>query len=92
MSESVLQKQIISEAKKRGMLALKVEAVGRRGLPDLLVISNGQTTYIEVKNPNGKGKLSELQKLMIADMKDHGAEVFVTDDIAEAIDILEKML
>ena len=92
MTESILQKHIIREAKLRGILALKVEAGGRRGLPDLLLIYNGQTVHLEVKNPSGTGRLSALQVHMIAELRDHGAQVHVTNSLPEAIAILESML
>lgn len=92
MTESILQKHIIREATRRGILALKVEAVGRRGLPDLLLICNGKTVHMEVKNPSGTGRLSALQVHMIEQLRQHGATVFVVDSLNEAIALLESML
>lgn len=92
MTESALQQKILAEAKSRGILALKVEAVGRRGLPDLLLIYNGNTIHAEIKNPKGTGRLSELQVRMIANLRAHGAEVFVIDNLQDAIAMLESML
>lgn len=92
MTESILQQEIIKQAKKRGILALKVEAVGRRGLPDLLLIYNGKTVHVEVKHPNGRGRLSALQVHMIALLKDHGAQVHVVDSLEDAVVLLESML
>lgn len=92
MNESALQQKILAEAKSRGILALKVEAVGRRGLPDLLLIYNGKTFHAEIKNPKGTGRLSELQVRMIANLRAHGAEVFVIDNLQDAVAMLESML
>lgn len=92
MTESVLQQQIIKEAKKRGVLALKVEAVARRGLPDLLLIYNGRTVHVEVKSPKGTGRLSVLQTRMIDTLRSHGAEVFVVDSLKNSIELLDSML
>lgn len=92
MTESALQQKILAEAKSRGILALKVEAVGRRGLPDLLLIYNGKTVYAEIKNPKGTGRLSELQVRMIANLRAHGAEVFVIDNLQDAVAMLESVL
>jgi hypothetical protein len=92
MTESILQQEIIKQAKKRGILALKVEAVGRRGLPDLLLIYNGKTVHAEIKHPNGRGRLSALQVHMIALLKDHGAQVHVINSLDEAVAMLESML
>lgn len=92
MTESVLQQKIMKAAKARGILAVKVEAVGRRGLPDLLLIHNGRTVHVEVKSPKGTGRLSVLQERMIATLRAHGAEIFVVDSLKKALAMLDTML
>lgn len=71
---------------------MKVEAVGRRGLPDLLLIRNGRTVHVEVKSPSGTGRLSVLQTRMIDTLRAHGAEIFVVDSLQKAVALLDTML
>ena len=92
MTEKLLQQQVITAAKKRGIFVVKTEAVGRRGFPDLTLIHRGRVVFIELKHPNGRGKLSALQAVMIDDMRAHGAEVHVLDDLTECLTLLDSML
>ena len=63
MTEKNLQKKIVKYAKDRGVLAYKFSSPARRGVPDLILVGKrGQVVFMELKNPNEKGRLSELQK------------------------------
>jgi hypothetical protein len=92
MTEKLLQRKVMTEAKKRGIFAAKMEAVGQRGFPDLLLLKNGRYVLMELKHPDGTGRLSELQKHMIDVLRGHQAEVHIVHDLSVAIDILESML
>lgn len=48
------------------------------GIPDLMAMKEGKTIFIEVKQ--GKGVLSELQKLRIEQIRKNGFEVFIWTD------------
>lgn len=52
--------------------------LGRSGRPDIEIVYNGTTWYIEAKDP--KGKLSNIQKKRIKKFKDAGVKVYVIDD------------
>ena len=72
-----------------GMLPYKFESPSRRGVPDLLVlVPGGGCFFIEVKNPSGTGRLSELQKHEIERIREHGHTVYIIDNRAAALDIL----
>lgn len=92
MTERALQQKVMAAARKRGIFAVKVEAVGRRGLPDLMLLNNGRVVFLELKHPNGSGRLSALQVVMIDEMRRHGGEVFVMHDYEEALNLLDSML
>ncbi len=51
------------------------------GIPDLCVILNGRTVWVELKKPGGY--LRPVQKEVIAKMQLAGAEVFVAKTIDE---------
>lgn len=73
-------------AKSRGWMAEKIMRTGRRGFPDHLFIRDGVTIYIEFKRP---GELPSPQQLRRhAEMRKHGASVFVVDSLDEAMRLL----
>ena len=75
LSEQQIQKKIITQLEKDGYLVIKLIKCNVNGYPDLLAVKSNDTLFIEVKKPNGK--LSELQKVRIADMKKRGINVVV---------------
>jgi Holliday junction resolvase len=76
--EQQLQKKIITQLEKQGYLVLKLIKCNKNGYPDLLAVKENDTIFIEVKRPNGK--LSELQKVRINEMKLKGINVKVWTD------------
>ena len=62
-SEKNLQAYVKTILKKAGCLVYKFSSPSNRGVPDLLaILPSGETIYLEIKNPNGKGRISELQR------------------------------
>jgi len=57
---------------------LKIIKLNKNGYPDLLALKQNETMFIEVKQPGGK--LSELQKVRIAELKEKGITVKVWQD------------
>jgi len=76
--EQAIQKKIINQLQKEGWLCIKLIKTNWNGIPDLLCLRNGLTMFVEVKRE--KGKLSELQKVRIKDLKEKGFEVKVWTD------------
>jgi len=76
--ESKLQAKCMKLAKVNKVLARKVNAEARKGFPDLLLIFpiTGKTVYVEMKRPNGKGKLSKLQELELDRIRKQGASAY----------------
>jgi hypothetical protein len=79
MTERALQNKCIRKAKALGWLAYKFASPANRGVPDVIFIYDGRVVFIEFKNPDGKGRLSALQKHTINLMRNNGAQVFVVD-------------
>lgn len=67
LSEQQIQKKIINQLEQEGYLVLKLIKCNKNGYPDLLACRNNDYLFIEVKKPNGK--LSELQKVRLDEMK-----------------------
>lgn len=73
-------------ARSRGWFAEKIRCAGRRGFPDHYFVRNGRTILIEFKRP---GKYPRVQQeKRIAELRAHGAEVFVVDTLDQAVRIL----
>lgn len=89
MAEAQFQKKCRDIATRRGWLSYKLESPGQRGVPDCLFLYKGKTIYIEFKNPNRRGRLSELQKQKIKQLEKHGADVYVVDNEEVFIEILK---
>jgi Holliday junction resolvase len=71
--EQQIQNKIIKQLEKEGFFVLKLIRTNKNGIPDLLVIKDNIPTFIEVKQP--KGKLSEVQKYRIEEMREKGLNV-----------------
>ena len=75
MTEQQIQKKITTQLEKDGYLVLKIIKCNKSGYPDLIAVKENDTLFVEVKRP--KGRLSELQKVRIEDMKKRGINVVV---------------
>jgi Holliday junction resolvase len=78
MTEQYIQTKIKNKLEKEGWFILKLIKVSKSGIPDILALRNGITMFIEVKKPNGK--LSELQRHRIKELRDLGFEVKIWTD------------
>jgi len=77
MLEQAIQKKISDRLKKEGWIVVKLIKTTMNGIPDLMALRNGETLFVEVKQP--KGKLAPLQELRIQELRDQGfrAEVWI---------------
>ena len=73
--ESKRQAKIIAKLTQEGWLCVKLITTSINGIPDVLALKNGEAMFIEVKQPDGK--LSELQKIRIEQLKEKGFNVKV---------------
>jgi Holliday junction resolvase-like predicted endonuclease len=78
MLEQQIQSKIIKKLEKEGYYVLKLIKTNKNGIMDLIAIKNNITTFVEVKRPTGK--LSELQKVRIKELRDLGINVKVWYD------------
>lgn len=85
-TEAHLQAYLFRQAKRHQIFCRKMEASGRRGFPDVLLI-NDRVVFIELKSPAGTGRLSALQIVEIKLLRHAGADVRIIDT-KEAVDDL----
>ena len=75
MTEAQIQKKIIDHYQNAGFLVVKLMKTNTNGIPDLMVLKNGICKFVEVKTP--RGKISQLQKYRIKQLREQGFEANV---------------
>lgn len=79
MRESVVERKLTTEAKKRGGLAVKFVSPGLDGVPDRLVLfPGGRLAFVELKAP-GK-KMRPLQVKRAKQLTALGFQVYCVDN------------
>jgi Holliday junction resolvase len=78
MLESARQTKIKKQLEKEGWFVIKLIKTSVNGIPDLMALKNGETIFIEVKQP--KGVLSEIQKYRIKELREKGFLVYIWTD------------
>lgn len=71
MTEQQVQAKKIKELEAMGYYVIKLIRTNKNGIPDLIAIPpNSDVLFVEVKREDGK--LSELQKFRIKELKSYG--------------------
>ena len=90
MRESTVEHRLVTEAKKRGGLALKFVSPGFDGVPDRLVLlPHGKSAFVEVKAPGRK--LRPLQERRIGQLRELGYSAFWIDRPDQIGGILDEI-
>lgn len=92
MTEKTLQQKVVKFCTSNGILAYKFASPAHAGVPDLILIAHGKTIFLELKHPNGTGRLSALQTATIAKMRAHGAEVYCEYDFDTITALIRERL
>lgn len=71
MTEKQLENKMKKYLSSKNIYHFKVHGNGfmRSGIPDLICCINGRFVAIEIKRPDGKGKVSKLQEIEIYRIK-----------------------
>lgn len=79
MTEQQIQKKKIKQLEAEGYYVIKLTVTNKNGIPDLVAIPKGtEVLFVECKT--AKGKLSELQKYRIKQLKEYAkTEVYRGD-------------
>lgn len=75
MSEQKIQSKIIKRLEQEGWFVLKLIKTNKSGIMDLLAVKENRTIFIEVKQEHGK--LSEIQKYRINELRAKGIETYI---------------
>lgn len=72
-------------AERRGWFEIKIEKASKRAFPDRYYVRKGRTILVEYKAP-GEGP-TEQQAKRHRELRAHGAEVFVIDNLDDAYEL-----
>ena len=92
MSEQAIQKAMIKYLKTKAYV-VKIVSASKSGVPDLLVLYKGKFIALEVKTPDKKNNVSDLQQHNINEIVKNGGLAFVVwelDQVKEIIKGLEE--
>lgn len=88
--ERQLELYTIRKFKEIGAVIYKLTQV--KGIPDRLVIYKGTSIFLEIKNPNKKGRVSAVQRYRINELIKNGARVLVVEDMQQVKDIIKELV
>lgn len=89
-TEAGLEKWARKYAADRGVLNYKFTSTAQCGVPDVIFFWDGRAFLVEFKAPNGKGRLSALQKRQIDKLRAAGIPVYVVDKQSYFVEVLES--
>ncbi len=91
MKESQIESKLVRMVRERGGLCYKFVSPNNPGVPDRIVITpEGKTIYIELKTEIGR--LADIQKWQLGEMKKRGADVRVLKGLEEVIAFVKEVL
>ena len=86
-SESDIESKVIQYAETKGVLQVKLNLIGRSGWPDRMLLYKGAVAFIEFKRAGEKPR--ELQKHIHEQLRRHGFNVYVVDQISDGLLVVE---
>jgi hypothetical protein len=86
-SESDIESKVIQYAESKGVLQVKLNLIGRSGWPDRMLLYKGSVAFIEFKKAGEKPR--ELQKHIHEQLRRHGFNVYVVDQVSDGLLIVE---
>lgn len=95
MKEQDIQRKIIKYLEGVGAYVVKVVASNKSGTPDILACYRGIFLAVEVKRPETKTNVSELQEYNIKKIKEAGGIAIVSwdlDAVKAVVDDINLML
>lgn len=76
--ERDIEREVVDRLQRLGFWVCKIKTEGRRGMPDLVVMSDNLAVFVELKSD--KGRLSQNQIAMRKELYEYGMEVVVSCD------------
>ena len=91
MKEQDIQRKIIKYLESVGAYVVKVVASNKSGTPDILACYRGIFLAVEVKRPETKTNVSELQEYNIKKIKEAGGIAIVSWDLDAVKAVVEDI-
>lgn len=91
MKEQDIQRKIIKYLEGVGAYVVKVVASNKSGTPDILACYRGIFLAVEVKRPETKTNVSELQEYNIKKIKEAGGIAIVSWDLDAVKAVVENI-
>lgn len=90
MLEKDIEKKLVSEAKKRGCIPVKLLSANYNGLPDRLILSpGGKCGFVELKAPGKKPRVLQLKRHR--ELRSLGFKVYVVDGLEQIGGVLDEI-
>ena len=90
MKESAIESKLVRMARDRGGLCYKFVSPGNPGVPDRIIITpDGRSVYVELKTEIGR--LANIQKWQLEEMRKRGADVRVLRGLEEVKGFVEEV-
>jgi hypothetical protein len=98
-TEKQLQNYLKRQCGENNILYYKFSSPAKRGVPDVILVHclNVHTNmpdrvrFVELKSPSKTGRLSALQLLEIANLRDAGAIVHVIETVEQVDNIIKAL-
>ena len=90
MKEQAIQKSIIKYLKTVAYV-VKIISASKSGIPDLLVLYKGRFIAFEVKTPDKKNNVSDLQEHNISEIVKNGGLAFVVWELNQVKEIIKGL-
>ena len=88
MQEQTIQKSIIKYLKTKAYV-VKIVSASKSGVPDILISYNGRFIAFEVKTPNKKNNVSDLQQHNINEIIKNGGLAYVVWELDQVKEIIK---
>ncbi|EMF0202736.1 VRR-NUC domain-containing protein [Enterococcus hirae] len=87
--ENDIEKYLVKQVKRIGALCYKFTSPGNRGVPDRLILYQGNVFFVELKRPGGKPRKDQLKT--IEKFNEQLILVLVIDSKQQVDDLLYMM-
>lgn len=90
MKESQIERRLVEGVKRLGGMCLKFVSPGTLGVPDRIIITaKGRVIFVELKTETGR--LTKIQRYVIGEMQNRGADARVVKGIDEVKELLAEI-
>jgi hypothetical protein len=90
ITEAKIERTVSAWAKDMGILTIKLNVRGQRGVPDRLYLLAGKTLFIEFKKPGSKP--TAIQRWALNNLRATGFDAVVVDDVDQAKNLIGRYL